>query len=182
MPRRVLLLYAHPAHHRSRVNRALVAAARSVEGVTVHDLYETYPTLDIDVPAEQALVEAHEVLAWQHPLYWYSTPAVLKEWQDQVLTLGWAYGPGGTRLQGKPFVLGLSTAGSAEAYTPAGFHGTTLEALLAPIRQTARLCQLRWLPPTVAHSAHRLDREEIAAAAAQWRARLMGLVAGEEAP
>ena len=37
-PKRILLLFAHPAFHKSRINRHLVRAARDVPGVTVHDL------------------------------------------------------------------------------------------------------------------------------------------------
>ena len=39
---RILVLHAHPAPHKSRVNRALLAAAESVDGVTVRSLYELY--------------------------------------------------------------------------------------------------------------------------------------------
>src|SRR5688572_10508134 len=89
----VLVLYCHPMPHRSRVNRALLDAIRGVAGVTVHDLYETYPDFALDIAWEQLLLARHRVVVFQHPFYWYSTPALLKEWQDQVLTFGWAYGP-----------------------------------------------------------------------------------------
>ncbi|MEM7391049.1 MAG: hypothetical protein AAF492_01775 [Verrucomicrobiota bacterium] len=36
-----LVLLAHPALHRSRVNRPLAARAEAASGVTLHDLYET---------------------------------------------------------------------------------------------------------------------------------------------
>src|SRR6187455_1899648 len=98
---RVLILFAHPALHRSRVNRVLVEAVRSLEGVTFHDLYEVYPDLLLDVDREQALLREHDVVVWQHPFFWYSAPALVKEWQDLVLELGFAYGEGGTALRGK---------------------------------------------------------------------------------
>ena len=34
----VLVLFAHPAIRKSRVNRVLVDAIRGVDGITVHDL------------------------------------------------------------------------------------------------------------------------------------------------
>jgi len=52
MPRRVLVLFAHPVLERSRVNRRLLDAVKDLDGVTVHDLYETYPTMSIDVRRE----------------------------------------------------------------------------------------------------------------------------------
>ena len=77
----VLVLFAHPAIRKSRVNRRLVEAARGIDGVTVNDLYEAYPDLDIDVPREQQLLSDHDVVVMQHPFYWYSTPSSLKEGQ-----------------------------------------------------------------------------------------------------
>ena len=52
--RRILVLFAHPVLERSRVNRRLLEAIRDLEGVTIHDLYEVYPTLAIDVAARAA--------------------------------------------------------------------------------------------------------------------------------
>src|SRR5262249_12225989 len=111
--RRVLLLFAHPVLERSPVNLRLLAEAREVTGVTIHDLYEAYPTLSIDVRREQRLLLDHDVIVFQHPFYWYSTPAILKEWQDLVLEHGWAYGHGGTQLRGK-ITLNAITTGRPE--------------------------------------------------------------------
>lgn len=157
MPQRVLLLFAHPAFHRSRANKVLVKAAQAVEGVTFHDLYAHYPSFDIDVEAEKALLSAHDVLIFQHPFYWYSTPSLLKEWQDLVLEFGWAYGPGGTALKDKTFLSVVTTSGSREAYTHAGMHGRTMAELLAPLDQTFKLCQMKRLPPFVVHGASRME-------------------------
>jgi glutathione-regulated potassium-efflux system ancillary protein KefG len=177
----VLVLYAHPAAHRSRVNRRLVEVARSVPGVTVHDLYEAYPDFLIDVEAEQALLLKHDTIVFQHPMYWYSTPAVLKEWQDLVLTYGWAYGTGGTALTGKRWLSALSTGGPDFAYQRDRGHGFTLTDLLAPLIATARLCHMEWLDPFVVHGTHRLDDAAIAVAADAYRARLMALHANRRA-
>ena len=65
--RRVLVLFAHPVLERSRVNRRLVDAIRDLDGVTIRDLYEDYPTLCIDVAREQADLLAHDVIVFQHP-------------------------------------------------------------------------------------------------------------------
>ena len=48
---KILVLFAHPALEKSRVNRHLAAAVRELPGVTFHDLYEAYPEFDIDMPA-----------------------------------------------------------------------------------------------------------------------------------
>ena len=95
----ILILFAHPALEKSRVNRVLIRDIPGIEGVTFHDLYETYPDFDIDVAREQELLLAHDTIVLHHPFFWYSTPAMLKEWQDLVLEHGWAYGSGGNRAE-----------------------------------------------------------------------------------
>jgi len=154
--RRVLILFAHPVLERSRVNRRLVDAVRGLDGVRIHDLYEEYPTLAIDVRREQALLLEHDVYVFQHPFYWYSAPAILKEWQDLVLEHGWAYGEGGTKLRGKLTFNALTTGGPASAYQKSGYNRFSVRELLAPWDQTAHLCGMRFLAPFAVHSALRV--------------------------
>ncbi len=158
--RRVLVLLAHPVLERSRVNRRLAATAVEIDGVTVNDLYEAYPDLDVDVRREQALLVAHHVIVFQHPFYWYSTPAILKQWQDLVLEHGWAYGTHGHQLDGKITLNAITTAGREVAYRPDGANRFTMRQLLAPYDQTAHLCRMRFLAPFVVHGALRLETDE----------------------
>jgi glutathione-regulated potassium-efflux system ancillary protein KefG len=159
-----------------------MGALTDLPGVTVHDLYEAYPDLDIDAAHEQALLAAHDAFVWQHPFYWYSTPAILKEWQDIVLAYGWAYGPGGTALAGKRFLQAVSTGGAKEAYGRDGRNRFTVEELLAPVDATMHLCGVERLPPFVVHGANRLAPTQIDDAAAAWRARVAALVASLGGP
>jgi glutathione-regulated potassium-efflux system ancillary protein KefG len=168
--RRVLVNFAHPVLERSRVNRRLLDAIRDLDGVTVRDLYEAYPTLHIDVACEQDLLVAHDVIVFQHPFYWYSTPALLKEWQDLVLEHGWAYGQGGTRLRGKLTFNALTTGGPQTAYRRDGYNRYTIRELLAPWDQTAHLCGMRFLAPFVVHAALRVRADDdVAEARAAYR-------------
>jgi len=165
---RVLVLFAHPALERSRVNRRLAERVRGLEGVTFHDLYEAYPDFDVDVGREQALLLAHDVLVLQHPFYWYGTPALVKQWEDLVLEHGWAYGTSGTALRGKRLLSAITTGGSETAYAEAGHNRFTIRQLLAPIEQTARLCGMDYPPPFVVHGTHRLDADGIERAADEY--------------
>ena len=171
--RRILVLLAHPVLERSRVNRRLADRARAIEGVTLHDLYETWPSLRIDPKPEQALLERHDVIVFQHPFYWYSVPAILKEWQDLVLEHNWAYGKKGHHLRGKLTLNALSTGGPEEAYRAGGFNRFTIRQLLAPWDQTANLCGMRFLAPFVVHGALRLETDEQVAPFANDYARLL---------
>ncbi len=158
---RVLILFAHPALEKSRVNRVMIDAVRDIPGVTVHDLYEAYPDFFIDVEREQALLEAHEVVVLHHPFFWYSTPALVKEWEDLVLQHGWAYGSEANALVGKTMLSALTTGGRESAYRPEGLNRFTIRQLLAPIEQTAVLCGMEYLPPFVAHGTLAMDEAGI---------------------
>ncbi len=180
---RVLVLFAHPAFQKSRIHRQLAAAARTVEGVTFHDLYEAYPHFQIDVAHEQRLLLAHDTVVFQHPFYWYSGPALLKEWLDLVLEYDFAYGPRGTQLRGKSLRSAITTGGSAHAYTPEGHNRCTMDELLRPFERTAALCGMKWLPPFVVHGTVRLtDPAKIAAHAADYARVLAALRDGAELP
>ncbi len=165
----VLILFAHPALQKSRVNRVLIEGLRGLPGVTFHDLYEEYPDFDIDVEREQRLLLDHEVIVFQHPFFWYSTPAILKEWQDLVLQHGWAYGSEGKALRGKTFLSAITTGGREVAYQREGHNRFTITELLAPIEQTARLCEMEVLPPFVAHGTLGMREDEIVRHAGDWR-------------
>ncbi len=173
--RRILVLFAHPAIRRSRLNRAMSEAVRDLEGVTLHDLYEAYPDFAVDVDAEQALVDAHDVLVLQHPLFWYSAPAIVKEWIDLVLEHGWAYGRDGHHLDGKPWLQAVTVGGRESAYAPDGLNRWSVEDLLRPFEATARLCRADWQQPFVFHAAHLAEAGEISTAAERYRARLISL-------
>ncbi len=173
---RVLILFAHPALQSSRVHRRLIERVPDVPGVTFHDLYEAYPAFDVDVAREQALLLEHDVVVLQHPFFWYSTPPILKQWEDLVLEHGWAYGSRGTALRGKRMLSVVTAGGGAAAYRPGGYNRFTVRQLLAPIEQTARLCGMEYLPPWVVFGTHRLTGTEIAAAADAYGALIRRLV------
>ena len=113
--KRILILFAHPALQKSRVNKYLIENITDIESVTFRDLYQLYPEMDIDVKLEQELLIANDVIIFHHPFFWYSVPAILKEWQDLVLEHGWAYGHVGNALKSKWFFNALTTGGRREA-------------------------------------------------------------------
>ncbi len=172
MPKNIHVLYAHPSAHLSRVNRALAERARSIEGVRVHDLYDTYPDFYIDVAREQALASDADVIVFLHPIQWYSMPSLLKEWLDAVLQPGWAYGDGGDALRGKTYWLVASTGSAEDAYSGAGPHGRPFAHYLPPFEQTAALCGMRWESPHILHGAHHVDAGALQAHVDAFGARL----------
>lgn len=173
--KKILVLFAHPRLGTSVVQKAMLKAIAGLDNVTVHDLYAAYPDFMIDVAHEQALLLEHDVIVFQHPFYWYSCPAIIKEWMDLVLEHGWAYGTGGTKLNKKFLMSALSTGGHEDAYHHQGRNRYEVEELLAPFNQTAHLCGMAYLKPFVIFTGLHLDAAELAGQAENYRDVLVDL-------
>ncbi|MGJ7508272.1 NAD(P)H-dependent oxidoreductase [Variovorax sp. GT1P44] len=160
---RIYLVAAHPHWRDSRVNAQLLKAAQAVSRVDVNDLYDTYPDYAIDVEAEQKRLARADLLVLLHPIQWYSMPALQKLWIDEVLGYGWAYGTGGSALEGKDFWLAATTGGPEASYHPQGYNRYFFDAFLPPYEQTAALCGMRFLPPLLFHGARSAPASEVTA-------------------
>ena len=172
---KILVLHAHPRLSSSVVQRAMLRAIEGLDDVTLVDLYAEYPDFAIDVAKEQQRLLHHDVIVLQHPFYWYSSPAIIKEWQDLVLDNGWAYGPGGTRLAGRFLMQAISTGGPEQVYHAQGRNRFEVTELLAPFNQTAYLCSMAYLAPFVIYSGRRMSPAELSTATESYRDLIVGL-------
>jgi glutathione-regulated potassium-efflux system ancillary protein KefG len=172
---KVLLVAAHPDLSQSKSNAALVEAVRDLPHVTVHDLYATYPDFQIDVEAEQALLAEHDVIVFQHPVFWYNTTPLLKQWQDKVFTHGWAFTLDGSasQLAGKKAVVAVTAGVPADYYTLEGQNGITLDDLLSNWGATLRLCQFDIEPMVKVYGTEFAMSDEDRAMAAKQYAELL---------
>jgi glutathione-regulated potassium-efflux system ancillary protein KefF len=147
-------------------------AVQDLPNLVFNDLLESYPDFHIDVERERALASEADLIVFQHPIYWYSAPAIIKHWQDVVLNRGFAYGTGGSALHGKDFMLAVSTGGPPETYRPGGIHGRPLEEFLRPFDQMARFCGMTPLRPFVLQGGQLLPEEAIEAHGRAYRGLL----------
>ncbi|MBK8169829.1 MAG: glutathione-regulated potassium-efflux system oxidoreductase KefF [Sandaracinaceae bacterium] len=169
------LVFAHPYPKRSRANRILLNAVRDISNLDVRSLYDIYPDFGIDVESEQAALLSAKLVVWQHPLYWYTAPGLMKHWFDKVLARGWAYGEGGSALHGKLCQWVVTTGGDQEAYSATGMHAFNFESFVPVMRQTAEFCGMKWLEPIVVHNAHRVSDKELHAVGRDYRKKLISL-------
>ena len=174
--KKILIQFAHPAKFRSKINTALRAAVEGLDDIYINDLYSLYPDFLIDVPREQQLCEEYDAIVFQHPFYWYSTPAIMKEWLDLVLVHGWAFGTKGTKLADKLYLHALTAGGDASAYEKGASAGLGIRELTSPYQATARLCRMHWLPPFVVLGIHQgLSDAQIHAHAEDYRRTMVAL-------
>ncbi|MEL6688695.1 MAG: NAD(P)H-dependent oxidoreductase [Pseudomonadota bacterium] len=173
---RVMVIYTHPGQRFSRANVAMAKAAAGVDDITFVDLYAEYPRHDINVEKEQARLLAHDVIVFQFPVFWYSSPSLLKEWQDLVLQYGFAYGHDGKALVGKTLMLAVTAGGPEDAYRKGGYQQHALRDFLVPFQQTAGLCGMKFAPPFALYGAlGAKPEEEIATHASAYAALLTAI-------
>ena len=146
MTRTSIFLF-HPNLDQSTVNLRLAQAAEGQEGVQIRDLYGLYPDFEIDVNAEQDILEASDRIVLQFPMYWYSCPPLLKKWEDDILTYGWAYGSTGKALHGKEVAISASLGAPASSYDRSGEYHYELHELLRPFQAMSNMVGTRFVAP-----------------------------------
>lgn len=150
---KVVVISGHPALEQSNTNTLILnQLAEQLDNIDIRYLDRLYGDYQIDIEAEQqALMEA-EIVVLQFPFYWYSVPALLKKWIDDVFSYNFAYGSQGDKLKGKSFILSFTVGGPSDAYTATGYNHFTIDQLIKPLEQTALLAQMRFEQPVFTHS------------------------------
>ena len=180
--KKIAILLFHPLIHKSRVNQKLVQAVEGMDGLSIRYMYDLYPDFHIDIRVEQQVLLDHDIIIWQHPLYWYSSPSLLKEWIDIVLEHGFAFGREGKALKGKMLMQAISSGGSRDVYQEGGLRNFSIRQLLAPFEQTANLCNMIYLPPHMVHGTFLLDERGIEEAGSRYRKLITLLSEGQFDP
>ncbi len=76
---KTLVILIHPDLKNSMVNKSWVTAlAQHPDRYTVHDLHRLYPDGKLNITQEQQLVESHDKIVFQFPLYWFNCPPLYK--------------------------------------------------------------------------------------------------------
>ncbi|MDF1763295.1 MAG: NAD(P)H-dependent oxidoreductase [Oleibacter sp.] len=179
---KVLIIYAHPAHQHSVVNRMLLDHIRDIPGVHIHDLYEAYPDFFIDVEVEQARLREYDAVVLQHPVYWYNMPSLLREWQDLVLEYGFAYGKSAKAcaLEGKPLWVVMTAGAPEHTYDEEGINQRPLSEYFYQYERMAQVCKMRHMPALEIFYSRRNPASVMEGVAQQYHQALTRLTEGLE--
>ena len=172
-----LILLSHPDYAKSRANRALADAAAALPGVEVAHLDGLYPDGRIDTDAEVARLVAAKRIVLQFPIRWYSTPPLLKAWQDAVLTRMFYINPRteGDLMAGRTLMVAATAGNTPAAYMAEGANLFAVPELLKPLRSTAHRCGLGWREPFLVYEASAAKGADLAAAGRAYAERLSAL-------
>ncbi|MBP0621152.1 NAD(P)H-dependent oxidoreductase [Cupriavidus consociatus] len=136
-------------------------------------------TISADIQQELGKLMQCDLLVLNFPLFWFSTPAILKGWIDRVLVSGTAYG--GTRfydrggLRGKRALVSVTLGGQKHMFGSDGIHGP-LESMLKHLLQgTLAYTGLDVLSPFVAWHVPYVKHDDRVAMLKAWRQRIASL-------
>ena len=159
---KIMYMVFHPDISKSTVNASWMDIIKNSGKATyVRDMYSECKNFQIDFETEKKLLLECDRIVFQFPFYWYSSPPLLKKWEDDVLLYDFAYGKKGDKLAGKDMQLFISTGGKNDYYQRGGKNNFTIEEFLLPFRQTACLCKMNYLPPVWMDDVFSRDKEEI---------------------
>lgn len=91
MSKKTMVLMAHNDIDNSTLNKRIKFELENQENIIYKDLASLYENFKIDVKKEQKDLEDINKIVFQFPMYWYSAPAILKRWVDEVLAYGYSY-------------------------------------------------------------------------------------------
>jgi len=139
----VLVLLAHPNITKSKANAALSKSASEVEGVQVVNIYD-YP---VTPDAYRDAVTQAKTLVFEFPLYWMSSPHLLKQWTDEVFMAFVGEG----LVKGKSLMVVTTTGSEESAYQHGGRNKYTMEEYLRPFEGQANHAEMVWEKPFVVY-------------------------------
>lgn len=128
------------ALERSLANRTIIeTVCRELPDAEIIDLEQMYPNYTFDVPREQERVRNADIIVMQYPAYWYVAPALMKKWQEDVLTFGFAHNAEGGLLGGRTLIVSVTSGAPESDYAPGARMNRPMEEYQYPVMQMAAL-------------------------------------------
>jgi len=148
----VLVISGHPDLSKSYTNTVILEELQNqISDIEIRRLDSLYPDYQIDINAEQQALMKADVVVLQFPFYWYSVPALMKKWIDDVFAFNFAFGPEGDKLKDKEFILSFTIGGPAESYDPLGYNHFSIVDMIRPLQQLAYLANMNYRQPVYTH-------------------------------
>jgi NAD(P)H dehydrogenase (quinone) len=136
-------------------------------------------TIAHDIQLELEKLLWADLLILNFPLFWCSTPAILKGWIDRVFVSGTVYG--GKRfynrggLRGKQAMLSLTLGGQQSMFEQQGIHGPMDEMLKHLLQGTLAYAGMTVLRPFIGWHVPYISQEARGEILNAWREQLAAL-------
>lgn len=157
---KTLVIISHPEIEESGSQQYLLESFPKTDLVKYHHLEGAYPDGKIDVLKEQKLIKEYDRIIFQFPFYWYTSPPMLKHWQDEVLLEHFAYGASGGQLRDKELGLVLVIGVGEKEYQVGGSEGYTISSLTTPYQAMANKLGMTFLKPLTIHQFYYMKESD----------------------
>ena len=137
---KTLMILAHPKIEASIGNKIISNTIANLDNTEVRHLDKLYPSFKIDIKAEQEALLNADTIIFQYPLFWYSTPAILKEWVDQVIQYGFAFGKDSYNLAGKRVIVSFTIGSPIKDYPE-----KIIDKITFPFEGLAKYCHMEYV-------------------------------------
>ncbi|MGY3723933.1 Putative NADPH-quinone reductase (modulator of drug activity B) [Granulicatella balaenopterae] len=140
---KTLVVISHPTLAESSLQQFLVSAVEAKDSVCVRHLESVLkdsPTGHFDRTSERQAVKRADRIILQFPMYWYSSPAVMKQWMDEVLDIKWA-----KQIGSKEVGIVTNMGIKERSYQAGGREQFTLSELLRPFQATVNALGWQYL-------------------------------------
>ena len=157
---RVLVVSGHPDSKNSIATKTIMEeVGKALPGTELLYLDTTYPDFKIDADKERQRVRNVDIIVLQYPIYWYTPPAIMKRWQEEVFVFGFAHDAEGGLLGGKKLLLSMTSGAPESHYRLGGRMNYPMEVFQIPLQQFAALCGMDFAG-TVYTGGYNLGRRE----------------------
>ena len=140
-----LFLFGHPEMAPTGFQASLIARVQDDPRFDVRILSQEHGGIGFNALEEQESIASAQSVILHFPIYWYSMPAMVKEWIDTVFTLGWAFDQNGGLLTNHSFVCSVSIGAKLESYSSEGSNGHSLDTYLLHVQRTMSYAGMNYL-------------------------------------
>lgn len=155
---KTLILISHPKLADSATQEFLKTAGKSQANVDFEYIDDLYKGTKIDVIQQQRQLTKYSRIIFQFPMYWYSSPASLKQYMDDVFTRKFVVADHLLRNKELGIVV---TLGDAEAeFQAGGGEHYTISELLRPFEAFANKAGMTYLKPFVVNQFGYLEEDQ----------------------
>ncbi|CAI2641104.1 NAD(P)H-dependent oxidoreductase [Apilactobacillus kunkeei] len=146
---KTLVLVSHPEYDNSMTEAFLKQCQSDIENVDWVVLDNIQTEFTFDKEQEQQRLTQYDRILFQFPMYWYSAPALMKKYEDDVFTKNFiAYEQEG-KLKGKEIGIITTLGDPIKDYQVGGREGFSISELLKPYQAIAQRGQMKFLKPFV---------------------------------
>ena len=152
----ITVISGHPNHASSISNDGIISYLEQnyIDGhLSVRKLEELHSNFEFDIEKEQLALLRADTIILQFPLFWYSFPALMKKWIDDVICYGFAFGgENGPQLKDKKFIFSFTLGGQEAAYGNEDEIALSIEELIKPLKQILTYCHVADIKHVFSHN------------------------------